>query len=123
MSYYFYLIHAFVPGVVSLQIPIYINANDYSDACNKCSDILNSFKSKFEILFEPSNPVLVNANINKARFDGLMNQLNPPNTIVQINLPFNFHVQCFQKGVLTNPLKTLIGRVIVPGQHGLTYSL
>lgn len=122
MPYYFYLIHPFLPGVVSLQVPLYISAPSELQAKSDAQVLIAAFKAQFDILFEPSDPVRVIRNINKPRFDALIAGLNS-NPTVAINLPHNFSVACYQKPPFSSAIQTVEARVLVPGTHSMQYSL
>lgn len=122
MNRYFYLIHPFLPNIVALQVPVYIAAPDETTARTMAVSLCNVFRTQFDILFEPSDPVLVISSINEQSFDGLMLQLQNNNS-VSVNLPFGHSFTLFQMRPYQQPLQTLQARVLVPGQHSPIYSL
>ena len=122
MNYYFYLIHVLNPNVVSLQVPIYIEASDVNDASQKADVVKNLFQNQFQLLFEPSQPVLFVQSINAASFGSFFSKLGNGNK-VKINLPVGFNINLFQYNLNLPALTTLDALVLVVGNHPTVYSL
>ncbi len=122
MPRYFYLIHPFLASVVSLEVPLYLAAPDISQAKADAQLLIAAFKTQFDILFEPSDPLLVVPSVNESRFDALIARLKSEPK-VDINLPQQFSVSCYQHPPFSSALITVEARVLVPGTHSSVYSL
>ena len=122
MNHYFYLIHLFLKSTVSLQLPLFIGAPDLASAKNDAHLLKGLIEKQFDLLFEPSNPVLVVAGVNEARFDAFVNRLKS-GSVVTLNLPighsFNFH-QFKPHG---QALQSILAIVLVPGDQSHCYAL
>ena len=124
MNRYFYLIHPFLQHAVSLQVPVYIGSPNQELANSNAVSLCSAFSTQFDLLFAPSDPVLVIQSINEARFDGLISQLSDCNNkCVLVNLPLNHGLTLYQHAPYQQSLETLQARVLVPGQHSIIYSL
>lgn len=58
MERYFYLIHLFLPGTVSLQLPVYVTAVDGDGAASDAASLCDSLQTQFQILFRLLIPFL-----------------------------------------------------------------
>lgn len=122
MNHYFYLIHPFLKSTVSLQLPLYIEAQDLASAQKDALSLKALIQEQFDLLFEPSDPVLVIASVNESRFDAFMNRLNN-GAVVTLNLPaghsFSFH-QLKPHGQALQEIRAL---VLVAGNQSSYYAL
>ncbi|MCG8521900.1 MAG: hypothetical protein MI744_06815 [Pseudomonadales bacterium] len=122
MNHYFYLIHPFLKSTASLQLPLLIEAPDLASAKKNAQSLRALIKKQFDLLFEPSDPVLVIPSVNEARFDAFMDRLKN-GAVVTLNLPvghsFNFH-QLKPHGQALQSIQAL---VLVPGNQSSYYSL
>ena len=121
MNFYFYILHLLQPNVVSLQVPIYIEASDIKDAQTKADTIKNLVKTQFDLLFEPSAPILYNQSINGPSFGSFFTKLGNGQKVI-LNLPINFSINFYQFNH-ANALTALDALILVPGSHAPVYSL
>lgn len=122
MNLYFYVIHIFLPNTASFQVPFYIEASDAKAAKSISNGLKSDFDKQFEVLFPPSDPVLVSASINESRFDALISQINQQNSVI-IHLPQGFSSNIYQHNKTGSPLTSLMARIMVPGHQSQYYSL
>ena len=122
MKLYFYVIHVFLPNTASFQVPFYIEAADSNTAKSISDGLKTDFEKQFEVLFPPSDPVPVFANVNESRFVALISQINQQNSVT-IHLPQGFSSNVYQHNKTGGPLKSLMARIMVPGHQSQYYSL
>lgn len=122
MSHYFYLIHPFLKSTASLQLPLYIEAPNLASAKKHALSLRALIEKQFDLLFEPSDPVLVIPSVNESRFDAFMDRLKN-STVVTLNLPvgnlYNFH-QLRPRGQALQAIQAL---VLVHGNQSQYYTL
>ena len=122
MNHYFYLIHPFLKSTASLELPLYIEAPDLAAAQQDALSLKALIKKQFDLLIEPSDPVLVIPSVNGSRLDHFMNRLRNGATVT-LNLPvghtFTFH-QLKPHGM---PLQAVQAIVSVPGKQSPYYAL
>jgi len=68
MHRYFYLIHIYKQGQISLQIPLYIEAVNSNDAKKKSEVIKSRLTKQFELLIPSSDPLMLVDSINASSF-------------------------------------------------------
>ncbi len=122
MPLYFFMIHALTPNVVSLRVPLYIQAPNQPSAQRQASNLTTAFSTQFQILFPPSAPILLVPTVNGPTFDALIAELRlqPP---VSINLPIHHAFVLHQHLPHTSPLTALEARSLIPGNHSMVYAL
>ena len=122
MNHYFYLIHPFLKSTVSLELPLYIEAQDLASAQNDALSLKELIQNQFELLFEPSDPVLVIASVNESSFDAFMNRLSN-GTVVTLHLPVGHSFSFHQLKPHSQVLQAIEALVLVPGHQSQCYSL
>lgn len=122
MSLYFFMIHVFQPNVVSLCIPLYIQALSPQDAQTQANNLTTAFSNQFRILFCPNAPCLLVPSVNGPTFNALISQLQQGNTVM-VSLPVNHSFILHQKQPHTNPLSALEAMSLIPGNHSMQYAL
>jgi len=122
MNLYFYLVFPFLKNTVAFQLPLYIEASNVNDAKVKADSLLTALKNQFDILIDPSSPILLVPNVNQSRFDALISQINLQNSVT-IYLPVNFGINMYQHTKTGNALSSVLAQIIVPGNHSNVYSL
>ena len=122
MPLYFFMVHALAPGWASLSVPLYIEANDQISANAQATTLKAAFSSQFQLLFEPSEPLLLVPAVNGPTFHALISDLKLSPT-VSINLPANSALTLHQQLPSTSPLTAVAARSLVPGLHSWHYAL
>lgn len=116
------MIHMFQQNIVSLQLPIYIEAVDLEDAISKASVIKGLISHQFELLFEPSDPVLLSQAINNGPSFGTFFSALGNGNKVTLNLPANFNITLYQPH-LNKVVSSIEARVLIGGANPTIYSL
>ncbi|MDR3369512.1 hypothetical protein [Rhodoferax sp.] len=122
MNLYFFMIHAFIPSVVSLRVPLYIQEPTQAGAQQQANALSAAFLHQFQVLFSPPDPSLLVPSVNGPTFDALIGELrlSPP---VTLNLPINSGFTLYQHRPHTSPLVALEARSLIPGNHSMVYAL